>query len=213
MKQHLDQLVFQRFHDKLVRKTNNFGNITWLGQPVWQNVLDLWTIQETLFEVKPDLLIECGTNRAGSAMFYAQLFDLMGKGRIVTVDVEKLHSATHPRVEFLLGSSVAEPILQIMQQRVAASPGPVMVILDSDHSMKHVRAELEAYACFVTVGSYCMVQDGVIDTLKRFRRGRPGPLPAIEDFLRGRTDFVVDQERCDRFLITHHPKGWLKRVR
>lgn len=71
MKQFLDKLVFQRFHDKLVRKTNNFGNITWLGQPVWQNVLDLWTIQETLFEVKPDLLIECGTNRAGSAMFYA----------------------------------------------------------------------------------------------------------------------------------------------
>ena len=128
MKQHLDQLVFQRFHDKLVRKTNNFGNITWLGQPVWQNVLDLWTIQETLFEVKPDLLIECGTNRAGSAMFYAQLFDLMGKGRVITVDVEKLHSCTHPRVEFLLGSSVAEPILQVMRQRVAASPGPVMVI-------------------------------------------------------------------------------------
>ena len=79
--------------------------------------------------------------------------------------------------------------------------------------MKHVRAELEAYASFVTVGSYCMVQDGVIDTLKRFRRGRPSRLPAIEDFLRGRPDFEVDQERCDRFLITHHPKGWLKRVR
>ncbi len=67
--------------------------------------------------MKPDLLIECGTNRAGSAMFYAQLFDLMGKGRIVTVDVEKLHSSAHPRVEFLLGSSVAEPILQVASAR------------------------------------------------------------------------------------------------
>src|SRR5687767_7841347 len=66
------------FFRELIRKTNNFGYTTWLGQPIWQNVLDLWTIQETIAEVRPRLLIECGTYHGGSSLFYANLFDLMG---------------------------------------------------------------------------------------------------------------------------------------
>jgi cephalosporin hydroxylase len=86
-----------------------------------------------------------------------------------------------------------------------------MVILDSDHSETHVLRELECYTPMVTPGSYCLVQDSVIDTLDLFRAGRPGPLPAIESFLKKASDFEVDEERCRRFLITHHPRGWLKR--
>src|SRR5215212_7069333 len=86
------------FFEEVVNKTNNFSGMTWLGRPIWQNVFDLWIIQEAIWELQPQLLIECGTNRGGSAYFYAQLFDLMGKGQVITIDIEKLHDITHPRI-------------------------------------------------------------------------------------------------------------------
>jgi cephalosporin hydroxylase len=199
------------FFGDLIEKTENFSNVTWLGNPVWQNVLDLWIMQETIAEIKPALLIETGTNRGGSALFFAHLFDLMGQGRVITIDVEKLHDITHPRIEFLLGSSIAPAIIDIVRATAVAVGGPVMATLDSDHCQDHVRAELEAYAPLVTPGSYILVQDGVIDTLPRFAGGRPGPLPAIEDFLKTATDFELDEERSRKFLVSHHPKGWLRR--
>lgn len=206
------KIIEKLFFADLINKTNNFGSIKWLGKPVWQNVLDLWIIQETIAEVKPELLIECGTNRGGSSYFYANLFDLMGQGEIVTIDVEKLHDLSHPRVTYLIGSSTSPEIVEKVRQRVAACKGPVMLILDSDHSEQHVRGELENYMSFVTVGSYCLVQDGVIDVLRMFRGARPGPLAAQEKFLATNRNFEVDEERSSRFIITHHPHGWLKRV-
>jgi cephalosporin hydroxylase len=199
------------FFRELISKTNNFGSITWLGHPIWQNVLDLWTIQETIAEVRPGLLIECGTCQGGSSLFFAHLFDLVGYGQVVTVDIERLHTLSHPRVTYLIGSSTSPEIVAKVQENAAACSGPVMVILDSDHSQDHVRRELECYAPLVTPGSYCLVQDGVIDTLSTFRLGRPGPLPAIEEFLRSSDAFELDGDRSQRFLITHHPKGWLRR--
>lgn len=203
--------VHSLFFRELIAKTNNFGSVSWLGHPIWQNILDLWTIQETVAFVRPSLLIECGTNRGGSSLFFANLFDLMGEGQVVTVDIERLHSLSHPRITYLIGSSTSPEIVEVVQKKAAACSGPVMVILDSDHSRDHVRLELECYAPLVTPGSYCLVQDGVIDTLSNCRAWRPGPLPAIEDFLRSTDDFELDVERCERFLITHHPKGWLRR--
>jgi cephalosporin hydroxylase len=85
-----------------------------------------------------------------------------------------------------------------------------MVLLDSDHNEAHVGREMEIYQRFVTPGSFLLVQDGVIDTLPFFAAGRPGPLPAIEAFLKAHPEFEVDTERCSRFLITHSPKGWLR---
>ena len=208
----VEPIVNRLFMEQLIRHTGNFAKTTWLGYPIWQNTLDLWTIQETLAEVKPALLIECGTNRGGSARFYSHLFDLMGHGEIISIDVEKLHELQLPRVQFLLGSSVAEETVAIVRERVRRCDGPVMVILDSDHSEEHVAKELEAYSGFVTPGSYLMVQDGVIDVVGSFHgAGRPGPLPAIKKFLPSHPEFVLDTERCERFLVTHHPMGWLRR--
>ena len=203
--------VEQQFFTRLIEKTENFGHLTWLGKPVWQNLLDLWTIQETIYEIRPALLLECGTNRGGSSYFFASLFDLMNHGRVLTIDVEKLHDLSHPRVTYLLGSSVASEILEQVASAVNATSGPIMVLLDSDHNELHVRHEMEAYHRFVTPGSFLLVQDGVIDTLRIFAAGRPGPLPAIEGFLKAHPEFEVDTERCSRFLITHSPKGWLRR--
>jgi cephalosporin hydroxylase len=203
--------VSSEFLGQLIQHTDNFGNVTWLGRPVWQNVFDLWTIQETIFAIKPTLLIECGTNRGGSAFFYATLFDLMGQGRIVTIDVEKLHEISHPRVTWLIGSSTSDEIADRVREERAKEDGPIMVILDSDHSRDHVALELEIYAPMVTPGSYLLCQDGVIDLEPAFAVGRPGPLPAIEAFLARHDEFEVDREKCERFLISHHPRGWLRR--
>jgi cephalosporin hydroxylase len=203
--------VHRRYFDDLVVKSDNFGDVRWLGHPIWQNVLDLWSLQEAIAQIRPKLLLETGTNRGGSALFYAHLFDLLGDGRVVTVDVERFHDLTHPRVQFLLGSSVEERVVETMHEAARSADGPVMVVLDSDHAEAHVTAELRAYAELVTPGSLLLVQDGVIDVLPRFAHVRPGPLPAIEKFLASHSDFEVDRRWDHRFLVTHHPSGWLRR--
>lgn len=205
------RLVNRLFFTDLVERTDNFSSLTWLGKPIWQNLLDLWTIQETLAEIRPALLIETGTNRGGSSYYYAQLFDLMDHGRVITCDVERMHDLHHPRVTYLIGSSTAPEVFDRMQEAAATAEGPVMVILDSDHSEHHVSDELELYAPLVTPGSYMLVQDGSADTLGIFRSGRPGPLPAIHSFLRRHDEFTIDRARSERFPITHHPDGWLRR--
>jgi cephalosporin hydroxylase len=80
--------VQQQFFTRLIEKTENFGHLRWLGKPVWQNLFDLWTIQETIYNIRPSLLIECGMNRGGSSYFFATLFDLMGYGRVITIDIK-----------------------------------------------------------------------------------------------------------------------------
>lgn len=195
----------------LIQHTDNFGDVTWLGRPVWQNVLDLWSLQEAIAQTKPGVLLETGTNRGGSALFYAHLFDLLGHGRVITVDVERLHSLEHDRVEFLTGSSLDEDVLLAMREGARTADGPVMVVLDSDHSAEHVLEEMHVYAPLVTPGSLMLVQDGVIDTLPMFSAFRPGPRAAIEAFLAETADFELDTRLDKRFLVTHHPSGWLRR--
>ena len=207
----LVELYRQAFFKDLIIKTQNFGTVKWLGQPIWQNILDLWTIQETISEIQPELLIECGTNRGGSALFYAHLFDLIGKGRVVTIDVESMHQLSHPRIRFLIGSSIAEPIFAHVREEVSKSSGPVLVILDSNHAAEHVFRELELYGPLVTRGSYVLVQDGIMDVMDMLRGPGPGPLAAIKAFLPQHPEFEVDTERCERFLISHHPLGWLRK--
>ena len=208
----LETWVNQRFFKHLIRQTDNFSQVTWLGKPIWQNILDLWVIQETIWQIQPELIIECGTNRGGSAFFYAQLFDLMGRGRVVTIDLEKMHNLSHPRIDFIIGDSIANETVGKVKMIVGNETRSVMVILDSKHKAQHVTRELELYSPFVTKGSYILVQDGVIDTLPMLRAGRPGPLVATRDFLRHNKGFSVDNERCQRFLVTHHPMGWLKKI-
>lgn len=217
----LDEFARRRMFQRLIKHTNNFDNVSWMGVGVWQNVFDLWTIQETIAEIRPEVLIETGTNRGGSAHFYGHLFDTLypgdtTRGRIWTVDIEKQHEITHPRVTYALGSSTAPETIDELKRWIGPGEPRVMVILDSDHNRPHVRAELEAYAPLVSVGSYLLCQDGVIDDLAMFRRnGEEGPRLAIEDFFRTSawsSRFVIDEARCGRFVLTHHPKGWMKRI-
>jgi cephalosporin hydroxylase len=199
------------FQAQLIQHTSNFETVTWMGEPIWQSVPDVWTLQEVIAAVKPALLIETGTYKGGSSLFIAHLFDLIGQGRVITVDIEKLHSLSHPRVTYLIGDSASPAIVSQITTAAREAQGPVMVLLDSDHSQRHVARELEAYAPLVTPGSYLHVQDGVVDTQPMFEQSRPGPLRAIEAFLVKHPEFQVDEALLNKFLITHHPKGWLKR--
>ncbi|HEV8116332.1 MAG TPA: CmcI family methyltransferase, partial [Acidimicrobiales bacterium] len=182
--------VDRLYHYGLIVRTGNFGGTAWLGVPIWQNVLDLWTIQETIAEIKPALLIETGTHKGGSALFYAHLMDMMGTGRVLTIDIVDLREQHHDRVRFLHGSSTDPAIVEQVRQEVADAEGPVMVILDGNHARDHVAEELELYAPMVTVGSLLLSQDGVIDVFRLFRDSRPGPLPANVAFLAGHPEFA-----------------------
>ena len=205
------RVVARLYQFDLIARTGNFGTTSWLGVPIWQNVLDLWTIQETIAEIRPALLIETGTHRGGSAQFYAQLMELMGTGRVLTIDIVKHHELDHPRVEFLLGSSTDPAIVETVREAAADADGPVMVILDGNHDRDHVAKELELYAPLVTPGSMLLSQDGIIDQVRIFRDSRPGPLPANAAFLASHPEFEHDRERNDRFALTHHPLGWMRR--
>ena len=197
----------------LVGRTGNFSDVTWLGRPAWQNIADIWALQEAIVSDDVDVVLECGTNRGGLTYFLATLFDLRKKGTVLTVDVADLMDFTHPRIERFHGSSTHPEVVERIRSRVAElGPERLLIVLDSDHAEEHVLCELRAYADLVAVGGYVVVQDGVIDELRMFRDSRPGPLGAIRRFLAEDPRFVVDQRRSRRFLFNHSPSGWLQRL-
>ena len=204
--------VIRLFQRELILRTGNFGSTSWLRTPIWQNVADLWTIQETIAEVRPALLIETGTHKGGSALYYAHLMELLGTGRVITIDIVNKHqNVDHARITFLDGSSTDPDILNVVREAASAADGPVMVILDGNHDRDHVAKELDLYSPLVTPGSFLLSQDGIIDQMERFRDSRPGPLEANRSFLERNHEFEHDRERNERFGITHHPLGWMRR--
>lgn len=189
-----------------------WANTKWMGATILKNPFDMWVYQELLFEKKPDLLIECGTNKGGSALYFANMFDLIGNGRIVSVDINNNPGKPiHPRIEYLVMSSTSDECMQELQKRIR--PGEkVMAVLDSDHSMKHVRRELELYGPIVSTGQYMVVEDSNVNGHPVTRSYGPGPMEAIHDFLKVNRDFQIDEGR-EKFMVTFFPDGWLRKVR
>jgi cephalosporin hydroxylase len=197
----------------LVWRTGNFATTQWLGHPIWQNPLDAWGVQEALVSDDVDLVVECGTNRGGSALYMASIFDLLGRGHVITIDIEPLSEIEHPRIEHVIGSSTDPELFGRVRAKVEQlQPTKVMVLLDSDHAGPHVLRELEMYAELVPIGGYVHVQDGCIDELRIMRRDRPGPLWATKQFVSQDHRFVIDKERSERYFLSHSPSGWLRRV-
>lgn len=196
----------QTYHDNwwasAVRKT------FWLGQPLLKTPFDLWVFQEIVHERAPDLVIETGTWQGGTAFYCASLFDLMDKGRVVTVDIKKFPTPEHGRIEYLIGSSTAPEIINQIRERIR--PGErVMVTLDSDHSREHVLSEMRLYSRFVTPGDYMVVEDTHLNG-RPVRLGDGDPWAAVQDFLAENDDFVVDTSR-EKFGMSWNRGGWLKR--
>jgi cephalosporin hydroxylase len=181
----------------------------WRGVEVQKCPLDLWVYQEILNELQPDLIVETGTLHGGSAYYLAGICDLIGKGRVVTIDLQALPGRpVHPRLTYKLASSVDPATLE--EVRTLAGAGVVLVILDSDHSRDHVLAELRAYAPLVTPGSYLVVEDTNLNAHPVYPEFGPGPMEAVDLFLRENRDFAVDAER-EKFFMTFNPRGFLRK--
>jgi cephalosporin hydroxylase len=206
----LDRAAVARAHD-VFYASDAWTKARWLGVQALKNPLDLWIYQELVADTRPELIVETGTWRGGSALYLASICDLLGAGEIVSIDVEPLREdyPQHPRITYLGGRSSTDPdVVAEVAQR--AGGRPVLVILDSDHSQRHVEAELDAYAPLVPVGCYVVVEDSNIGQIRKDLM--PGPLQAVETFLAKTDEFEIDRER-EKFLLTFNPNGFLRRVR
>lgn len=206
--------VIESFH-RLYYNAHLFGrawvNTSWLGIPALKCPLDLWVYQEIIYELKPDVIIESGTAGGGSAFFLATICDLVGHGKIITIDIEdKEGRPEHERITYLLGSSTSEAIVEKVRSLIREDE-EIMVILDSDHSKGHVLNELRMYSFFVTKGNYLIVEDSNLNGYPVVPDFGPGPMEAIEDFLQENKDFVVDGDKEHHYL-TFNPRGYLRKV-
>ena len=204
----------REFHE-LYYKSNSrtWGNTFWFGQPAAKCPLDLWIYQEIIFQLRPDLIVETGTNKGGSALFMANMCDLLDHGEVVTVDIVPVPDdikPEHRRITYLTGSSTSPEILNQVQERRKKADS-CLVILDSDHSKSHVLNELRLYSSLVSKGSYLIVEDTNLNGHPVLKHFGPGPWKAVEEFLAGNSDFLPD-ESMEKFYMTQNPKGFLKKI-
>ncbi len=196
--------------------------LTWLGVPIIQLPEDLVMMQELIYKVRPEVIVETGTAHGGTAVFYASMLELLGKGRVISIDVEirkynRLAIQAHPmsrRIALLEGSSTDERLVSQVRGMIP-SQAVVLVALDSNHTYAHVRRELEQYASLVTEGSYLVVFDGVMEWLTDAPNGKPewardNPAAAVRDFVATHREFVVDPY-YHRLGVTYCQEGFLKR--
>jgi cephalosporin hydroxylase len=196
------------------------GKMTWMGCAVLKNPIDMWLYQEILVDRRPDILIETGTHHGGSALFFAGIARLAEfPMKVITIDFNPKIAFDAPRHDIFpitaistTSGAIAQVSDHIQQSRSKLGREPrVMVVLDSDHSMKNVSEELAVYSKFVTLGDYLVVEDTNINGHPTMPDHGPGPYEAVEQFLSTRADFVRDPVG-DKFLLTQNPGGWLRRV-
>lgn len=207
----LRRAIVDQFHRLYYYDSSQtWRNTRYRGIPTLKCPLDLWVYQELITTVRPALIIETGTHEAGSALFLADQCELQGNGHVVTIDTLWADRPSHSRLTYLGGRSTDDHILTAVQSLVP-SEGPVMVILDSDHSHGNVSAELSAYSRFVTVGSYLIVEDTSMCGNPILPNAESGPMSAVEEFLQSTKAFQPDSA-CEKFLLTFNPSGYLRRV-
>ena len=205
----LSRFYIWGFH-RLYYYSNVWTNTYIFGVPISKCPLDLWIYQETIFETKPDFIIETGTYKGGSALFFASICELIGHGQVVTIDIEDHDIPFHPRITKIVGNSVSEEIVKEVKKLV--NNKRCMVVLDSAHNKEHVLKEMELYGEFVSKGCYLVVEDTNINGHPVLPEFGPGPMEAVEEFLRKRGDFAIDLKK-EKFMLTFFPKGFLKRIR
>lgn len=202
-------------------------NFSWLGRPIIKLPADIVALQEIIWEVKPDLIIETGIAHGGSLVLSASMLELIGgSGQVVGIDIDiRTHNLeaiqSHPmfkRMALLEGSSTSPDIVRQVHG-LAAGKRSVMVCLDSLHTHDHVLRELALYSPLVSVGSYLVLPDTFIEWFpKGYYADRPwdvgnNPFTAMQEFLEKTDDFVIDRERSQKLLISEGFDGYLKRVK
>lgn len=186
----------------------------WMGIKAQKNPLDAWVYQEIIYEIKPDIIIEIGSAEGGTTLFLANLLDLIGKGNVISIDIDRSgYKVQHDRVILLTGDSTSTEI--IIRVEALCKGKSVLIIHDAGHEKQQVLKDLMAYSCFVSVNSYFIVEDGIVELFKPrdgFGYYKEGPLSAIAEFLRNNPNFIVAKER-EKYILTYNPKGFLKRIR
>jgi len=200
-------------------------NFSWMGRPIIQFPQDMVAMQEIIWALRPDIIVETGIAHGGSLVFYASMLQLIGHGDVLGVDIDiRQHNReaieTHPmshRIQMIQGSSIDPAIVEQVKQRIAGKK--VLVVLDSNHTHEHVLEELRLYAPLVSVGSYCVVMDTVVEDMPEDAfPDRPwgkgdNPKTAVWAYLKENQDFEIDAAIHSKLLITVAPDGYLRRVR
>lgn len=215
-------------------------NFSWMGRPIIQYPQDMIAMQELIWSIKPDLIIETGIAHGGSLIFSASMLAQLdmceaieagisfnpkeSRRKVLGIDIDiRTHNRTaieaHPmasRIQMIQGSSIAPEIIEQVKQ-VASGYSRILVCLDSNHTHEHVLAELEAYAPLTSVGSYCVVFDTIIENLpadefpdRPWGRGN-NPKTAVWEYLKNHSEFEIDKNIQHKLLITVAPDGYLKR--
>jgi cephalosporin hydroxylase len=184
-------------------------------------------MQEIIWELQPDLIIETGIAHGGSLIYYASLLELIGKGEVLGIDIDirehnRREIEAHPmfkRIKMIQGSSIDENLVEQVKA-IAKGKQTVLVSLDSNHTQDHVLKELQFYAPFVTPGSYIVVFDTIVEDLPEgyFREKRPwgvgnNPKTAVWEFLKHNDQFEIDTAIDNKLLISVAPDGYLKRIK
>lgn len=209
------QQIVDQFH-KMFYDANLLGK-SWndsyfLGVEINKCPFDFFVYQEILYDIKPDIIIETGTKFGGSAYFLAVLCNELKKGKVITVDtVDQKNKPKHKRIKYLIGSSTDEKIITNIKRDIKKG-NKVLIILDSDHSADHVYNELMIYSQFVTKGSYIIVEDTNVYGHPVYKEHGPGPMEALEKFMKRNSKFISDKSR-EKFYLTFNPNGYLKRIK
>ena len=225
-----DQSVFERSLDALLAANKyDYSYLwSWMGVPIIQLPADIMATQEVIFAAKPDIIIETGVARGGSVIFMASLLELLGKGKVIGVDIDiRAHNRetieAHPmakRISLIQGSSIDATIVDRVRAEIPERSS-VMVVLDSDHSRDHVLAELRAYGPLVTAGQYMVVADtlvGFLDEQRALDRSKVWykgnePLTAVKTYLNESIRFEVDPVINGKLVFSSSPGGYLKCVK
>ncbi len=207
-------------------------NFSWLGGAISQYPQDMVAMQEIIWDVKPDLIIETGVAHGGSLIFSASMLELNvacggpQNAEVLGVDIDiRAHNRAaieaHPmanRIDMIQGSSIAPEVIDKVKE-IARGYQRVLVCLDSNHTHAHILAELEAYAPLTSVGSYCVVFDTIVEDMPADmfpdRPWGPGnnPKTAVWEYLKSHPEFEIDKSIQHKLLITVAPDGYLKRIR
>jgi cephalosporin hydroxylase len=201
-------------------------NFTWLGHPIIQIPQDIVIMQEIIWEVKPDLIIETGIAHGGGLIFYASMLELIGRGEVLGIDIDirkhnwesiRKHKMAK-RIKMIEGSSIDEKVIKEVK-KIVKKHKKVLVCLDSLHTHEHVLTELNLYSKFLSKGSYLVVFDTIIEYLPEgFFKDRPwdkgnNPATAVREFLKNNKNFKIDKTIESKIILTDLPGGYLKRIK
>jgi len=223
---------FQKLTKSWFKSSEKFQysyHFSWMGRPIIQYPQDMIALQELIWKIQPDLIIETGIAHGGSLIFSASLLQLIDKGSVIGIDVDirkhnRIEIEKHPmfkRIKMIEGSSIDEKIVKKVYQ-LAKNKKQILVILDSNHSHEHVLKELELYSPLVKKNSYLIVFDTVIEDIstsktlshqkKPWGKGN-NPKTAVQSFLKINNRFIIDKEIENKLMITVAPSGFLKCIK